>query len=231
MRYVPKKPAAYVPKTDDDINEEDPIEGEEEEMADPDEEVTDNEDGDDRMRRPAAAMRRPAAAEDTDGDALLDNQIKLMKEYCIKHKVHKPDMQVMNRFLYTPTLKAGAWQKLKAARGKQNMSVQEAWDQISGLKAGKGKTEMKNNTLFLFLKGDPKWAERLESQVQTISRADTTQVKRQQYSRGELEQIHGVSEAQDFIDKGKFIEMEDEWGDKVYVKATKTHTIGNKQEH
>ena len=231
---IAKKPASYVPRDDSDIDPEDGVEEGEEEAPEQDEEVG-SDDGASLSKKPAGNIKKPAASTSTEegGEDLLDKQIRLMKEYCKQHNVTKPDSEVLGRFLYTPSLKASAWQKLKAARGKESMSVQEAWDEISGLKTGKGKTEMKNTTLFLFLSGNPKWAERLEEQVQTISKTDTKTLKQQEFSRGELDRIHGFEETQDFIDKGKFIELEDEWGDKVYVKSTKTHTktLQDKKEH
>ena len=37
-------------------------------------------------------------------------------------------------------------------------------------------------------------------------------------SRGELNQLVGEEEAERDIKKGKYIELQDEWGDKIYIK-------------
>ena len=43
-------------------------------------------------------------------------------------------------------------------------------------------------------------------------------------SRGELNQLVGEEEAERDIKKGKYIELQDEWGDKIYIKKTTTVT-------
>ena len=43
-------------------------------------------------------------------------------------------------------------------------------------------------------------------------------------SRGELNQLAGEEEAERDIKKGKYIELQDEWGDKIYIKKTTTVT-------
>ena len=162
-RKANRKPTAYVPEDDADI---DAMEnGEEEQPVEPSDmeadEIDECEDDQPLM------SKKPAAAGDTEG--LLEKQMEAMRKYCQEKKITQPSTEILNKFLFNPTLKAGAWQKLKLARGKESMSVQEAWGELCKVKAGKGKTAEKNAILFHFVRGDPKWGERLERQSLKIT--------------------------------------------------------------
>eukprot|EP00969_Alexandrium_andersonii_P132762 5870968-Alexandrium_andersonii.AAC.1 len=59
----------------------------------------------------------------------------------------------------------------------------------------------------------------LVKEVQRLTRKETLEEKEVLYSRGELEQIHGEAETDEWIAKGKLVPEEDEWGDICYRKV------------
>eukprot|EP00959_Pyramimonas_sp_CCMP1952_P107731 2252563-Pyramimonas_sp.AAC.1 len=73
------------------------------------------------------------------------------------------------------------------------MSAQEAWAALCESKSGeKKKTEIKNGVLFHSIRGGKKWAERIEKQVQTLKSTEKREVSKQEFTRAELEIIHGL---------------------------------------
>ena len=116
------------------------------------------------------------------------------------------------------------WGRLKAARqsaGKDTMNIADAWNDLCKIKTGSQKA--KNDVLFLYIiKGD--WQQKLLVMTNTVSRSTAVTEQEKKMSRGELNQLVGEEEAERDIKKGKYIELQDEWGDKIYIKKTTTVT-------
>jgi len=151
----------------------------------------------------------------------LDTQIELFKEHLKNNKIKQPDFGLLNRFFDKGQISA-LWMRLKSERSKSDMSVSEAWEGLKNLKTGANK--IKNDTLMNFLILPPDaWQERLLTVVESFKKTDKKSEKAREYSRGELEQIHGAVEADDYIKKGKYKSFMDDFGDEVFVKVTRTH--------
>ncbi|CAK0866022.1 unnamed protein product [Prorocentrum cordatum] len=203
------RPSAYVPEDDADIDEEHA--------------ATDSEKIEDTkplVKRSSCAAEAEEASPD---NSLLDAQIEKMRIHCVENNIKQPSMAILNEYLHNASLKSGARQKLKAARGKKDMSVQEAWTALCESNSGK-KTDIKNDILFAFVRGDATWAERLGKQVPAFSKEEKREVKQQEFTGAELGRIHGYEETEAFIAKVKLVAFQDSWGDTVYIKSTRSRT-------
>ena len=101
------------------------------------------------------------------------------------------------------------------------MSVQEAWNTICTLKTGSRPAKL---SVLLDCIALPKgqWMGRMVKKVETLSKKESLKDSVRTYTRGELEQIHGIAEASDFINRGKYKKSVDEDGDEVFTKSVKT---------
>eukprot|EP00928_Gymnodinium_smaydae_P061157 TRINITY_DN45311_c0_g1_i1.p1 TRINITY_DN45311_c0_g1~~TRINITY_DN45311_c0_g1_i1.p1 ORF type:complete len:372 (+),score=86.05 TRINITY_DN45311_c0_g1_i1:70-1185(+) len=113
------------------------------------------------------------------------------------------------------------------ARATDNdKSVQDAVKKNTEIK---GKHEGKRETLALSILHPDAWKTMLVSKTVELINSNSKSKERRPYTRGELEQIHGVSEATRLIEKGKFTKDEDSDGDSVYIKTVKTETVTKKK--
>ena len=158
--------------------------------------------------------------------AALNVQIKKFQQHILsmpKQKQTQPDKSLMQSFFDAKQMSA-LWGRLKAARqsaGKDTMNIADAWNDLCKIKTGSQKA--KNDVLFLYIiKGD--WQQKLLVMTNTVSRSTAVTEQEKKMSRGELNQLVGEEEAERDIKKGKYIELQDEWGDKIYIKKTTTVT-------
>ncbi|CAK0824591.1 unnamed protein product [Prorocentrum cordatum] len=123
--------------------------------------------------------------------------------------------------IFTKSELSALWGRLKEARKKESMSVQEAWDTLCSLKVGAN--QKKNDILTEFLLGKP-WQSRLITVVREHAKKETFENKQIPLSRGELQQKLGYEEAERKIAAGKFEEVEDSDGEILYIKKEKSFT-------
>ena len=112
------------------------------------------------------------------------------------------------------------WKRFEKERGRQGLSIQQAWDDLVKLgKKASGNVRM--SVLATFVLGDEtrQWTQKLISTVQEIKRTRSVGMRSVKRYLGELEQQHGVEEANDMIAKGKFRKTKDRWDDECYVKV------------
>ena len=68
------------------------------------------------------------------------------------------------------------------------------------------------------------WEEQWVASVRSITQTKTSGRDEREYTKGDLEQIHGVAEATALIRKGKFQEELDSDGDTVFIKSKRYRT-------
>ena len=154
--------------------------------------------------------------------AALDTAIsKFLKEVEDK-KITEPNKELLKKYFNANELQA-LWKRLEKARGSQPATIQEAWAGLKDLGAGRAEKERYVALMTFMQKGDDddtKWADHLIEIKEEITKSKVAQRKIQKFYKGELEVIHGKSEAARFIANGKFKKTTDEDGDEVYIKNT-----------
>ena len=101
---------------------------------------------------------------------------------------------------------------------KASAQTKAEWSAVEAKPVREGKNELKTNALVLSLAMPENWEQAWVSETTKISDVKEKSVRKTKFYKGELEQIHGVAEAADFIARKKYIEEEDSDGDTVYVK-------------
>ena len=101
------------------------------------------------------------------------------------------------------------WKRLEKARGRQPTNVQEAWDSLKELgKAAAG--EKKLNILVSYIKDEEdEWIDTLMTITDSIEQSKIKRRTGIPMSKGELEQIHGKLETEQFIKQGIFKKIRD----------------------
>ena len=148
----------------------------------------------------------------------IDDQCRAFALHVEKAGISNPDKQTMMKFFSKTDMQA-LWKRFETARGREGMSVQDAWNDL--LKLGKAKSEAKRyETLASFVgSSDPReWCNRLITVTEEIRHRKEDGSKSKILYMGELEQLHGEREAADFVRRGKYKEVLDEWGDAAYAK-------------
>ena len=109
--------------------------------------------------------------------------------------------------------------RLKQARNKENMNVQEAWSTILTLKNNQS---LKRDVLFSFLVGEPnEWTNRCITVSRTFSKGEKMQDNIEPLTRGQLVLRFGEEEAVDHINKGKYKTTLDSDGVVIYLVPQK----------
>ena len=130
-----------------------------------------------------------------------------------------PDAKKLLRSWFTDGEMSNLWGKLKRFMAtKAQPQTKEEWASIDAKKAREGKNEAKSSALVLSLAMPENWEQTWVSECTKITDVKEKSVRKTKFYRGELEQLHGVAEAADFIARKKYIEEEDSDGDTVYVK-------------
>ena len=123
---------------------------------------------------------------------------------------------------FEPGEMGALWGRLKAARKKEDMTISEAWSTICSLPSGVAVA--KNKVLLdLICKPPGSWASNLLKHQEVVKRVEKGEIKKTEYTRGELEVLHGQQEAEELINKGKFVRAIDDDGDEVFTKKTRSH--------
>ena len=160
---------------------------------------------------------------------VVNQKCKDFANHIKKNSIEKPDKETLLKFFDKSTL-ITLWKRFESARGKKGLSVQQAWDDI--IKEGQKKPEDKRyECLGIFISGAPDntWTSRIITVSEEISEIKKAGSKGKVYYKGELEQIHGIDEATDFINRGKYEKVTDEEGDAVcFINQTKQALKQNK---
>ena len=176
------------------------------------------------QKRPAAAVaEKPVLKIKPElADMSLDEKITHFRKEIVGQK-KAVDAQVALREYFTESEMSYLWGKLKRRINSSEVSVKvkQEWDKICKKGAREGKNELKNKALATQLAFPKEWQDLWVHEVQKVITRDSKGENVEFYYLGELEQIHGVAEANAFIAKGKYIEEEDSDGDVVYRKARK----------
>ena len=83
----------------------------------------------------------------------LDDKIEKFKEaVCAQGITDKPDLSMLKKW-FTPSQMSCLWKRLQAARGKESMTITEAWDEIN--KKPAGAPSARKDVLMIFLSLEP----------------------------------------------------------------------------
>ena len=136
-----------------------------------------------------------------------------------------PDAKTLLRKWFSENEMSCLWGRLKRFMGtKAQASTREEWAAIEQKGHREGKQEAKNQALLLSVAMPDNWEQQWVSESTRIDNERSKASTRTRYYRGELEQLHGIQEAADFIAKGKYLETEDSDGDIVYTKKQYSET-------
>ena len=154
----------------------------------------------------------------------LDKKIQESKQKVKKmgDATGEPAKLALLKSHFEPGEMGALWGRLKAARKKEDMSISEAWSTICSLPSGIAVA--KNKVLLdLICKPPGTWASNLLKHREVVKRVEKGEIKKTEYTRGELEVLHGQQEAEELINKGKFVRALDDDGDEVFTKKTRSH--------
>ena len=149
-------------------------------------------------------------------------KIEIFREMVVDQKVKDPASLLKKLFDHNEMCKL--WGRLKTMVKHADPKVQKEWDTVCKLNYREGKVQVKNATLATALAYPDSWQDHFVKDVLRVTGRQTKGEDIKWYYRGELEQLHGKAEAEDFIRKQKYIEDVDEQGDKIYRKAQKHET-------
>ena len=160
---------------------------------------------------------------------ILDEKVDAFKKQVAKMGAQQEPKLELLRTFFTPTEMSALWGRLTTQRGKSDMSIKEAWGALCSLPTN---SALKKRLVMLdfVIKPPGAWQTTLLTQTDDLTRKDTNSRHNQQYTRGELEVIHGIAEASRLIEAGKFDRAEDSDGDEVFVKRIKSSTSVSSRE-
>ena len=100
------------------------------------------------------------------------------------------------------------WGRLDTAmKRSQDADTKTAWEKLKEKGAQvqrQGKTEKKNLMLANFIAFGDGWEKHNAVVTKTLMKAETNKLQKEAFYRGELIQMHGLEEADRFINEGKF---------------------------
>ena len=128
--------------------------------------------------------------------------------------------QLLKKF-FEPGEMSALWGRFGTLVNGQSPETQQAWQKICSMDWRSGKQEAKGKILAMQVVNPSKWKEFLVHESNTLTRKVTKEVKKKRYYRGELVQLHGQEEFDDFVSKGKFEVGEDSDGDECFYKKEK----------
>ena len=160
----------------------------------------------------------------------LDNKIEsFLKEAAAVQASSSGDVDLLKlpwKKYFTPNQMSALWNRLhNKIQTTGSVEAKNAWGQINTISAREGKGLKKRSVLWLSLKYPDDWANRTVHYVQTVVKSETNTVQETPKTRGELNQIHGETEATELINKG-FFEQVMVKGVPHYVKVDFTKQVG-----
>ena len=158
-----------------------------------------------------------------------------------------PDLKILPKFFDAKQIRC-LWMRMASARSSSPLTVQKAWEELKGMT---NVQQRQRETLVDYLVLPPgiwqqkllevtdslRQSDKIEKSVRHFTKGDLNmfvfrirKIRKKKYYiskfvAGELEQIHGIQEADEFISKGKYAESEDSDGDIVYRKVTKQRVL------
>ena len=163
-------------------------------------------------------VEQKSAALSVSSEKVNEDLNKAIETFQLKVKemaLTKPDLSVLKGHFSGPQMSA-LWMRLQGVRCKQDMSVTKAWSMICGLKTGASLA--KREVLWEFLTAPPRsWINRLLSVTETLSKSESDTNRCIPMTRGEIERLHGESEAADLIERGWF-DTQEQNGVTLYIK-------------
>ena len=168
--------------------------------------------GDDKQSRVLAEVQ----------DKSLQEKIVLFREKVVAQK-GKVNAASLLRNYFSPAEMSNLWGRLKRyiSSSDAKETTTRHWVEVCDKQKREGKQELKNKALCMQLAFPREWEDTWVHEVKKVSKVSTKGTKTVKYYRGELEQLHGVAEANAFIQKGKYVESEDSDGDICYRKTQK----------
>ena len=136
-------------------------------------------------------------------------------------KEDTPDLAEL-RGAFTAGEMSTLWARMKQTRGRDDMTIQEAW---TDLNKQKGANVLKNECMYNFLVL-PKvvWRERLLQLRERISFTKSATRLNEELTEGQLRQQHGADEAERLIAEGTFVEWGTLGSATTYKRVSKSTT-------
>lgn len=152
----------------------------------------------------------------------VDERIALFRKTVVEQK-SKVDAKALLKKFFAPHEMSNLWNKFKRALAHPTTSaeVKKEWATITSKTVRDGKNDAKNSALMMQLAYPREWQDRWVHEIRRVTNTKSHGTETRRLYRGELEQLHGAREAQEFIAKGKYEEMEDSDGDICYRKVQK----------
>ena len=139
-----------------------------------------------------------------------------------KWKGKAPDFTAIKQHFKEKQLPSLRMKLTRARKGTGDMSLVEAWHEICSMKVGS--CLKKQNVLVKYLQdpdGDA-WKEHLLEVSEELQRRVQKHHKKQEFTKGEICQIHGEDEALDSIKKGIFVPTKHSTYGTVYIMSTRS---------
>ena len=131
---------------------------------------------------------------------------------------------------FTQNEMCALWDRLKRARGREDMSVEEAWKAIVKLKTGTVAKSKGSILMDMVCYPGTKWAQSLLKMHESLRSYGRKETLLEEKTEGQLVQEHGYVEAMRFIASGKYVEKLDEDGGRVFVRRSKNVISGREHE-
>lgn len=151
------------------------------------------------------AMKKSAKADQKDLDTKIE---QFLKEASAMQASSSGDVDLQKlpwKKYFDASQMSALWNRLhNKIQTQGSVEAKNAWGQINTLSSREGKGMKKRNVLWLSLKYPDDWANRTVRYVQTVVRTESSTATESPKTRGELNQLHGETEAADLINKGFF---------------------------
>ena len=128
-------------------------------------------------------------------------------------------MVLMVNAVFTETEKTNLWSALDTQMKKTHLMKE--WQELKKKGQREGKVAAKNRVLALQLSGNNlmEWQSMVAKEINDVIHNEKTTSETEWKYRGELDQMMGEKQAQEFIDKNKFLVKEDADGDLMYRRV------------
>ena len=110
------------------------------------------------------------------------------------------------------------WSRLKTAMGHASAQTRSEWENVKKLGLKEGKNRAKNAVLAIHVVHGENWEEHAAKACRTIRTAEVKENRSSWKYKGELIQIHGQEEFDEFAAKNKWETKVDDQGDTLYRK-------------
>ena len=160
-------------------------------------------------------------------DMTLEQKIVAFRKIIVDQKASGGDInaKALLKQWFSDGEMSTLWGRLnRFMKGHASKASKDEWAAVGSKGHREGKVAIKNNTLALMLAFPDTWEQQFVAESTRIEESKAKGSKTKLYYRGELEQIHGIAECDDFLNKGKYEECVDSDGDVCYKKKQKFET-------